>query len=238
MSDPAQITELSLRLSGHVLFDGLSLNLRENRIGIIGRNGSGKSLLARVLCGLILPDKGRVLVHGIDVAKDRKQAINTVGILFQNPDQQIIFPMVDEEIAFGLTQQGHSKSKARAAALAMLARFQASEWAGRSVQTLSQGQRHLVCLMSVLAMAPKLILLDEPFAGLDALTVARLNRILDAVSQQVIHISHDLAALETYDRVIWLEQGRVAMDGTPAAVIAAYRAEMDRRGQADAVADL
>jgi len=194
--------------------------------------------LARLFCGLITPDSGQITVHEIDVARDRKQAINTVGILFQNPDQQIIFPTVSEEIVFGLTQQGHDETAAQAAAKAMLTQFGASDWVDRSIQTLSQGQRHLVCMMSVLAMAPKMIVLDEPFAGLDILTVSRLNHILDGVSQQVIHISHDLPSLLGYDRVIWLEQGAVAMDGDPGTVIKAYETEMARLGAEDAVADL
>jgi biotin transport system ATP-binding protein len=229
---------VSLTIGGRRLLDGLSLDLADRRIGVIGRNGSGKSLLARLLAGLIAPDQGRALVDGVDVARDRRRAIDTVGILFQNPDHQIIFPTVEEEIAFGLTQQGLGKAAARGAAHVMLDRFGARDWAARPVQTLSQGQRHLVCMMAVLAMAPSVIVLDEPFAGLDALTARRLNRMLAALDQRLIHITHDMAALAGYDRVIWLDGGAVAMDGAPEPVIAAYLARMQGLGDDDAVADL
>jgi biotin transport system ATP-binding protein len=199
---------VSLTIGGRRLLDGLSLDLADRRIGVIGRNGSGKSLLARLLAGLIAPDQGRALVDGVDVARDRRRAIDTVGILFQNPDHQIIFPTVEEEIAFGLTQQGLGKAAARGAAHVMLDRFGARDWAARPVQTLSQGQRHLVCMM------------------------------LAALDQRLIHITHDMAALAGYDRVIWLDGGAVAMDGAPEPVIAAYLARMQGLGDDDAVADL
>ncbi|MGH1353469.1 MAG: energy-coupling factor ABC transporter ATP-binding protein [Thalassovita sp.] len=220
------------------VFDGLTLELTEKRVAVVGRNGSGKSQLARLIAGLAAPDQGEVSVGGVDVAKDRKAAIATVGILFQNPDHQIIFPTVGEELTFGLTAQGTPKAEATEAARQMLARFERSDWYDRAVHGLSQGQRHLVCLMAVLAMAPKLIVLDEPFAGLDLATTVRLGRYLDGLEQSLIHISHDLSALSGYDRVIWLERGAVQMDGPPTQVLPEYERQMRAWGGADDLADL
>lgn len=203
------------------------LTLTESRIGVVGRNGSGKSTLARLICGLVDPDHGTVHVGGIDMIRDRKSAIGAAGILFQNPDHQIIFPTVEEELAFGLTQLGESRNEARKGAIQMLEKFGKSQWSDRSIQTLSQGQRHLVCLMAVLMMDPRLILLDEPFAGLDIPTTRAMSRYLDALDQQVLHITHDPAMLEVYDRVLWLEQGRLQADGPPAEVIPAFIAAME-----------
>ena len=227
---------VSCRLGNREVLRDLSLDLTEPRIGIVGRNGSGKTTLSRLIAGLAAPDAGQVRVGGFDVVKDRKAAIRTVGILFQNPDHQIIFPTVEEELAFGLRQLGHSRDAAREGARDMLGRFRRTDWADRSVAGLSQGQRHLVCLMAVLAMAPKVIVLDEPFAGLDIPTTRALQRHLDALEAQVIHVSHHLAALERYDRVIWLEDGAVAKDGPAARTLAAYRTAMEEAG--DAGADL
>jgi biotin transport system ATP-binding protein len=232
------LRSVSLAKGGRSIFSGFDLEIAERRVGIIGRNGSGKSLLSRLIAGLIRPDEGEVRVAGVDVGHDRRAAIATVGILFQNPDHQIIFPTVEEEIAFGLAQQGQEKADARRAASAILARFGRGHWAGRSIQTLSQGQRHLVCLLSIVAMCPRLIILDEPFAGLDAPTTLRLGRYLADLEPSLIHVSHDLRALEAYDRVIWLESGRVVADGAAEVVLPAYEAEMARLGGLDDLADL
>ena len=231
-----RLADVRCRRGTREVLRGLSLDLTERRIGVVGRNGSGKSTLARLIAGLTEPEQGRVTVAGVDVVKDRKAAIRTVGILFQNPDHQIIFPTVEEELAFGLRQTGQAKAAARDGARAMLARFGREGWAERPVTALSQGQRHLVCLMAVLAMAPRVIVLDEPFAGLDIPTTRALQRHLDDLDAQVIHVSHDLAALERYDRVIWLEGGAVAGDGPAGETLAAYATAMEEAG--DAGADL
>lgn len=235
---PVELRDVCYARETTQVFQGLSLSLSQRRVGIVGRNGSGKSQLARLIAGLAAPDAGQVTVDGVTVATDRKAAIRTVGILFQNPDHQIIFPTVGEELTFGLTATGTPKAQAREQAQAMLARFGRSDWFDRSVHGLSGGQRHLVCLMAVLMMAPRVIVLDEPFAGLDMATTLRLSRHLTALDQTLIHISHDLSALSGYDRVIWLEQGAVHMDGAPADVLPAYETQMRAWGGSDDFADL
>ena len=226
------------RIDGTPILHDITAHLTEGRIGIIGRNGSGKTTLLRLIAGLIAPDTGRVRISGIDPAADRKVAIGLVGLLFQNPDHQIIFPTVEEEVAFGLRQQGRSVSEARATARAVLHRHGRGHWAGVPVQTLSQGQRHYLCLMTVLAMSPEVILLDEPFSSLDLPTQARMRRALDALPQQLITITHDPALLHGYDRLLWLDAGRLRADGPPDAVLPDFEAEMHRLGDADADTDL
>lgn len=216
-----------IRRAGQVVIDGVSLALTQRRIGLIGRNGSGKTTLSRAICGLVAPDAGRVSVGGVEVAQDRRGALGAVGMIFQNPDHQIIFPTVEEEVAFGLRQMGRSRRDARAGARAALAAMGREDWAARPTGSLSQGQKHLVCLISVLAMAPATIVLDEPFTGLDHATTRRLRRVLDGLAAQLVHVSHDLTAFEGYDRILWIEAGRVAMDGPPEAVLPAYLAAME-----------
>ena len=229
----AELSEVSLEIDGRVVIDGVSATLPERRIGVVGRNGSGKSTLARLVCGLIKPTAGTVTVGGVDVARDRKAAIRTVGLVFQNPDRQIIFPTVEEEVAFGLSQQGLPKDEAGSSARGVLARFGREGWAERPVHGLSQGQRHLVCILSVIAMEPALVVLDEPFTGPDLPTTKRLHRFLESLDVSQMLITHDTVALEGFERVIWLEQGRIHRDGPPGEVLGEYREEMNRLGDID-----
>lgn len=231
---PVRLSGIALALAGRQVLSDVNLTLGERRIGIVGRNGSGKSTLARVLTGLVAPDAGKAEVMGIDVARDRRAAIRAVGILFQNPEHQIIFPTVGEELAFGLRQQGQGRAEVRERVRAMLARFGRSDWEERSVEALSQGQKHLVCLMAVLMSEPALIVLDEPFTGLDIPTMRALQRHFDALAPMLVHITHDTAALDGYERVIWLEGGRIHRDGSAVPVLEEYLAEMNREGEADA----
>ena len=221
-----QFENVSLSLNARKLLNGVSLDIQEQRVGVIGRNGSGKTSFARLLCGLLAPSSGRVQVNGNDLFKHRAAALKTVGILFQNPDHQIIFPTVLEELSFGLTQQGQRKAEAMQNATKILQQFDRLDWAERTIATLSQGQRHLVCLLSVLAMAPPLLVLDEPFAGLDLPTKTYLQNLLYGLDQSVLHITHDLQALGEYERVIWLEKGQVAGDGLPKDIIPAFENAM------------
>ena len=221
-----QFKNVSLSLNARKLLNGVSLDIQEQRVGVIGRNGSGKTSFARLLCGLLAPSSGRVRVNGNDLLKHRAAALKTVGILFQNPDHQIIFPTVLEELSFGLTQQGQRKAEAMQNATKILQQFDRLDWAERTIATLSQGQRHLVCLLSVLAMAPPLLVLDEPFAGLDLPTKTYLQNLLYGLDQSVLHITHDLQALAEYERVIWLEKGQVAGDGLPKNIIPAFENAM------------
>jgi biotin transport system ATP-binding protein len=232
------LTGASVRLGGALVLESLSLHLTEARVGVLGRNGSGKTTLLRLIAGLIPTDSGTVQVDGSDPFKDRKAALQALGILFQNPDHQILFPTVEEELAFGLVQKGLSQPEASARVHKALADEGRSHWASAPVSTLSQGQRQVLCLMAVLLMEPRTILLDEPLSGLDLPTQARLSRRLAVLPQRLVTITHDPSTLAKADRVIWLDAGRIAADGRPEQVLPAFTAEMDRIGARDADADL
>lgn len=238
LSPGIALSAARVRLGGRVVLDGLNLRLTEARIGVLGRNGSGKTTFLRLIAGLIAPDRGTVRVDGADPYTDRKAALAALGILFQNPDHQILFPTVEEELAFGLAQQGLVQSEALARARALLLSEGRAHWAQVPVSALSQGQRHYLCLLSVLLMAPRTILLDEPLAGLDLPTQARLARRFAALPQRLVTITHDPAVLRDADRVLWLEGGRVVADGPPAVVLPTFTAEMARIGERDADSDL
>lgn len=220
---------VTLARGGRHLFAELSLTLDERRIGLVGENGSGKSTLLRLANGLLLPDSGRVLVGGRDTARSRKAVLAEVGFVFQNPDHQILFPTVGEEIAFGLTQRGLDRRSAQERARSLLEQHQCGGWEGRAVHELSEGQKQLVCILAVIGAEPRTVLLDEPFASLDLPTRLALGARLQGLSQHVVMASHDLELLADFDRVIWLQNGRVREDGTPDAVLGSYRAYARRR---------
>ncbi len=226
-----RLDQASVTLGGRVIIAPLTLTLAEDRIGIIGRNGSGKTTLLRLISGLIPATSGKVSINGTD-PNNRQDMLRRIGILFQNPDHQILFPTCAEEIAFGLKQMGYKD--ADSAARALLKAEGRCDWADAPTHTLSGGQRHYLCLLSILAMAPETILLDEPFAGLDLPTQIRLARRLSALPQRLITISHDPAAVRTVDRVIWLDHGRVQADGPPAFVLPKFTAAMQELGDRDA----
>ena len=232
------LSQARVTLAGKTVLEGISAHLTEARIGIVGRNGSGKTTLLRLMAGLIAPTAGTVRLGETDPFKDRKTTLSALGILFQNPDHQILFPTVAEEIAFSLRQLGQSEAEAQTGATAMLARHGRSHWAKAATHTLSQGQRHYLCLMAVLAMAPATILLDEPFAGLDLPSQMQLKRSFAALPQRLITITHDPALVADYDRVLWLQDGRIRADGAAGDVLAAYTAAMAVEGGADADTDL
>lgn len=208
------------------ILENLSLSISEKRVGFIGRNGSGKTTLLRAMAGLQKLNNGKILIDGVEVAKDRKEAIKKVGIVFQNSDHQIIFPTVGEELRFGLTQLGLSKNEADFKVTACLKEYNKLEWFDRSISTLSQGQKHLVCLLSVLLMEPKVLLLDEPFTGIDIPTQRKLEEYLRPLNQTVILVSHVPETFENYERLIWIDEGGVQADGTPRGVIKKYQGAM------------
>lgn len=227
------LTNAGLALSGRPILQGLTLALTEQRIAIVGRNGSGKSSLIRLMAGLIAPSQGQVRVDGIDPAQDRKALLPRLGILFQNPDHQILFPTVVEELSFGLIQQGLTKAQAQSRAQTLLAQHGRTHWADAAVSTLSGGQRHWLCLQSILLMAPQTILLDEPFAGLDLPAQQRLTRAFAALPQRLITVTHDPASATNAERMIWIEAGRLRADGPPAVVLPEFLATMEEEGARD-----
>ena len=230
-----QLEDVMLRRGEQMVFAQLSLCLREARIGIIGDNGAGKSSLFRLISGLDQAHAGRVLVHGLNPARsdERRQLPRQVGLMFQNPDDQIIFPTVAEELAFSLSASGVERRAARTQALAFLAQRGLSDWAERAIGELSQGQRQQVCLLALHITQPATLLLDEPFASLDLLSQMRLSAQIQASPQQILLSTHLLDHVRDFERVLWLAQGQLRADGPGHEVCAAYAADVRARGLAD-----
>ena len=213
----------------HRVIDQITLNVSEQRIGIVGVNGSGKSTLARLISGLIAPISGSIRINDIDIYKDRKAALKTVGIIFQNPDHQIIFPTCIEEISFGLMQQGITRIEAEERSNEILLQFDRLKWSDQLAHNLSQGQRHFLCLIAVLAMKPDVIILDEPYAGLDLPTSLQLRHELNKLSQQIVMITHNKDILVDFDRILWIDNGKIIKDGSYENVMPDFEEEMQRR---------
>jgi len=207
---------LSLTRDQTPIFSGLSLALSEFRIGLIGANGSGKSSLLKLLKGLLIPDAGAV-----------RSEPSTLGFVFQNPEHQLLFPTVMEELCFGLIEQGISKPEAEKKARSLLNSYHQEVLADKAVHELSDGQKQLLCIFSVLVDGAKTILMDEPCASLDHRSTRQVMNIIQQLPQQIIMATHHLELLEQFDRVIWLDQGKILGDGRAQSVIADYRSAME-----------
>ncbi len=225
-----EVGDLDIRFNGAgARFNGrqallpLSLTLSERRIGIIGLNGSGKTTFARMINGLVSPSPGHVSVGGLDTVKDARAVLGRVGFIFQNPQNQIILPVVRDDIAFGLKNRGLAKAEIAGAVDGTLTRLGISHLAERRAHELSGGELQLAALASVLVTGPDWLILDEPTNQLDLKNRLVVERTVAALDQRLIVISHDLALVENFDRVLLFHQGRLEADAPPQQAIARYR---------------
>lgn len=223
------LQDVHLTRGAQPVFAGLSLHWSEPRIGLIGDNGAGKTSLFRLLCGLEMARQGSVQVAGHDVRREHGKLPGVVGMMFQNPDDQIIFPTVEEELGLSLQYKGVARKAAIAQAQQYLAARGLADWGQRAVSSLSQGQRQQVCFLAMLLAAPQVMLLDEPFASLDLPGQARLSAELRLAPQQIVISTHVLAHVSHFDRVVWLDKGQVRGDGPGAQVCAAYEQDVQER---------
>ncbi|WP_417833300.1 energy-coupling factor ABC transporter ATP-binding protein [Thalassospira xiamenensis] len=208
------------------VLDDISLSLCEKRIGIVGANGSGKSTFVRLLNGLQVASSGTVRVDDFDAAKDGRKLRRHVGFVFQNPDNQIVYPVVEEDIAFGLKALKLPKDEIDRRIDEVLARYDLSDFKTHPSHLLSGGQKQLLAISGVLVMAPRYIIFDEPTTLLDLRNRNRVERAIAELDQTVITVSHDLDLIANYDRVLVFENGRIACDDVPAIAIARYREMM------------
>ena len=207
---------------GRVALQPLTLGLGGNRIGVIGLNGSGKTTFARLINGLAKPTVGRVTVNGRDTG-DEKTAGADVGFIFQSPQNQIILPIVKDDIAFGLKRRGLTKAEIEAKVDGVLARFNAQALAERRAHELSGGELQVAALCSVLATGPSILILDEPTNQLDIRNRTLVEKIIDGLEESAIIITHDLELIAGFERVLLFHEGRLAADAPAAEAIARYK---------------
>ncbi|WIG61791.1 MAG: energy-coupling factor transporter ATPase [Ktedonobacterales bacterium] len=199
---------------------------RGDYVALLGHNGSGKSTLARLLNGLLLPTSGQVLVDGMDTrdADARQRIRELVGMIFSDPDNQIVATLVEDDVAWGLAARGWPKPRIVERVGAALDAVGLAEMRGRPPHQLSGGQRQRLAIAGVLALQPACIVADEPTALLDPRArgemVALLHDLHRTHGLTVVHVTHLLEEAALADRIIVLQAGRVILEGPPAAVLA------------------
>lgn len=195
---------------------------------ILGHNGSGKSTLAKLLNGLLKPDSGEILVDGLDTRDERNEfeVRRRLGMVFQNPDNQIVCTIVEEDVAFGPENLGIPPAEIRRRVDDALAAVGMSEFKSAAPHRLSGGQKQRIALAGILAMEPECILLDEPTAMLDPLgrrevlnAITNLNREKGITIVLITHFMEEAAAA---DRVIVMDHGQITADGSPTEIFADF----------------
>ena len=230
---------VSVRLGDELALNDISLHLDQQRTAVIGANGSGKSTFARLLGGLVTAESGTVSVLGLDPAKQAKELRRRVGVIFSNPDAQIIMPTVVEDVTFSLRGERLPKAEVAQRVAAALEEFGLAELADRAAHDLSGGQKQLLALCGALIRQPALIIADEPTAYLDA----RNSRIIAghllgdssptasagtnaASAHRLVLVTHDLALAARCDVAVLFEDGQLVAVGSPVEVIDRYEASL------------
>ena len=213
---------------------GVTLQVRRGEfLCILGHNGSGKSTLAKLLNGLFIPTAGKITVCGMDTRDEEKQldVRRSAGMVFQNPDNQLVATIVEEDVAFGPENLGVPQKELRGRVNGALAAVNMSEFARSSPHKLSGGQKQRIAIAGVLAMQPDIMIMDEPTAMLDPMgrrevinTVMRLNRQEHITVVLITHFMEEAALAE---RLIIMHEGKIAMEGKPRMVLSQIEALKD-----------
>jgi len=201
---------------GHGALFGCDIHIEAGeRVALLGPNGAGKTTLILHLNGVLMPQAGSVVVSGIEVAKaNLKEVRRRVGIVFQDPDDQLFMPTVFEDVAFGPRNLGMSSDAIHERVELALAAVGMGDFGDRPPHHLSFGQRRRVALATVLAMEPEILILDEPSSNLDPASRRELASILGGLAQTMLMVSHDLPyVLELCPRSVLMNEGVIVADG-------------------------
>lgn len=201
---------------------GVNLEIEEGTfVAVLGHNGSGKSTMAKLFNGILLPGEGRVLVDGIDTTHEDKllQVRATVGLVFQNPDNQIVANVVEDDVAFAPENLGVEPGEIRRRVDDALKAVGMYEYRMHAPHLLSGGQKQRVAIAGVLAMHPRCIVLDEPTAMLDPVgrreVIATVTKLCREQGMTVVLITHHMSECVGADRLVVMSEGRIVADGTP-----------------------
>jgi len=218
------------------ILSDLDLEVEEGTfVAVIGRNGSGKSTLARHMNGILLPTGGSVTAFGMDTRDEEKllDIRRSVGMVFQNPDNQIVSNVVEEDVAFAPENLGVPPEEIRTRVDEALNMVGMYDYHDRAPHLLSGGQKQRIAIAGVLAMKPKCIVFDEPTAMLDPVGRLEIMSIIDALRKEngttVVLITHHMSEAAMADRIVVINEGRIAMDGTPREVFSRV-GELDTLG--------
>ena len=234
---PVRLDHVTLRYGDSLALDDVTLEVcRGERVCVLGANGSGKSTLASVICGLLAPDEGDVELAGHAVCTGGvpdlaayRDARRQLGLVFQNPDDQIVTSVVADDVAFGPENLGVPRTQIAARVARELRRVAMEKYAHADPSRLSGGQRQRVCIAGALAMEPAVLVLDEPSSLLDVRGRAAIMRVmgrLAAAGATLVHVTHFMDEALAADRVIVMQHGRMALEGTPDEVFATKNAQV------------
>ena len=210
------VNDLSINFGGNVLFSRVDLQFTPgNCYGIIGANGAGKSTLLLHTDGLLLPTSGQVVVGGIAITpKTLRLVRQSVGLVFQDPDNQLFMPTVEEDVAFGPANMGLTREEIERRVAAALEAVGALHLRKSAPYHLSGGQKKSVSIATVLAMEPSILVLDEPTSNLDPRARRLIIEQLRGFGHTTLIATHDMEmVLELCDRTLVMEQGRIVADG-------------------------
>lgn len=225
MTVPAAVSLRGVRYTypgGHRALDGVDLDVAPGeRVAVLGPNGAGKSTLVLHLNGILQPQRGTVEIGGVPVVKRHFAEVRRrVGLVFQDPDDQLFMPTVRDDVAFGPAQAGERGAPLDARVAAALGAVGMADHADDRPHHLSFGQRRRVAIATVLATDPDVLVLDEPTANLDPAARRELTDVLGTLDVTLLVVTHDLPyALETCDRAVVLDHGRLVADGPTAGVL-------------------
>jgi biotin transport system ATP-binding protein/energy-coupling factor transport system ATP-binding protein len=203
---------------------GVSFEINDAEyVALIGPNSCGKTTLIRHLNALLLPEKGSVVVNGLDtkVTRNHAEIRSLVGMIFQNPDDQIVGMTVEEDVAFGPENLRLPMEEIKKRVTESLERVGIADLALRNTESLSGGEKRLVAIAGVLAMRPRYIALDEPTAFLDPAAAGMILEIIDKLHREgvgIIHVTHNMAQAALAERIIVMNEGKIYLDGTPEAI--------------------
>ena len=186
-------------------------------VGVVGPNGGGKSTLVRLLNGLLRPDSGGVRVSGHDPATDPFEVRKHLGVLFQNPENGLVAPFVEDDVAFGLENLGVPREEMRERVARAILAVGLEGYERREPHTLSGGEKQRVALAGLLAVEPEILVLDEPTSMLDAAGRREVLERLEALRSRktVMHVTHHLEELLNADRILVLNGGELVADESP-----------------------
>ena len=226
MDDIMEATRVSFSYSQEpespLVLDGISLGVHRGEfLAVLGHNGSGKSTLAKHFNAILLPREGRVVVEGMETTDEERlyDIRQTVGMVFQNPDNQIVATIVEEDVAFALENMGVPPAEIRQRVDGALKAVGMYDFREHAPHQLSGGQKQRVAIAGIIAMRPRCIVLDEPTAMLDPRGRAEVLKTLRQLNQEhgitIALITHYMDEAARCDRVVVVDRGRLLMDGKP-----------------------
>lgn len=212
-----EIRNLSFGYEDELILKNINLEIKKGSYtAIIGANGSGKTTLAKHLNALLLPVKGSVIVEDIDSKKNQEDIRKKVGFVFQNPEDQLIYSIVEEDIAFGLENLGIETRRMRSMITRVMKELGIENLAKKNVNMLSLGQKQLVALAGILVMSPEYIVFDEPTTMLDSKNKKNIMEIIRKLNKKgkigVILITNIIEDTKDSEKVIILNKGKIAFD--------------------------